>query len=213
MTKTRSNEVRKMTDDLATLSEPVTDADHVRGDPEASVTLVEYGEFECPHCGRAYHLIKQLLEEARGEVRFVFRHFARDDVHPFSERSAQAAEAAAAQGRFWDMHDFLFERQHQLEFTDLIRHANKLGLDVDRFTRELTDRVHLQKVRSHLQSGLSSGVIETPTLFIDGLEYTGSYQVPELLAALRTWRGRHVIERTRVGVTHRQAEPTSALGA
>lgn len=171
--------------DVATLIEPVTEADHVRGDPSATVTLVEYGEFECPHCGRAYHVIKQLLEEAAGEVRFVFRHFARDDVHPFSERSAHAAEAAGAQGRFWEMHDFLFERQHQLEYDDLFRHAEELGLDVERFRRDLNDRVHASTVRAHLESGLAGGVTETPTFFIDGMRYTGTSDVAGLLAAIR----------------------------
>jgi protein-disulfide isomerase len=170
------------------LVEAVTEADHIRGDPDAPVTLAEYGEFECPHCGRAYHSIKGVLEEAAGEVRFVFRHFARDDVHPFSERSAQAAEAAGAQGRFWEMHDFLFERQHELEYDDLLLHAGRLGLDVERFGREMRDQVHLATVRAHLDSGLSSGVTETPTFFIDGVKYTGSYEAHGLLSAIRALR-------------------------
>jgi protein-disulfide isomerase len=161
----------------------VTEADYIRGDPDARVTLVEYGEFECPHCGRAYHSIKELLEEAAGKVRFVFRHFARDDVHPFSERSAQAAEAAGAQGRFWEMHDSLFESQHQLEHDDLERHAERLGLDVARFSREMRDQVHLPTVRAHLDSGLAGGVTETPTFFIDGVKYTGSYDTESLVSA------------------------------
>jgi protein-disulfide isomerase len=163
----------------------VTGADHIRGEPDASVTLVEYGEFECPHCGRAYHSIRELLEEAVGRVRFVFRHFARDDVHPFSERSAQAAEAAGAQGRFWEMHDILFESQHQLEHGDLVHHAESLGLDVERFRREMLDQVHLPTVRAHLESGLASGVTETPTFFIDGVKYTGSYGTQGLISATR----------------------------
>lgn len=174
-----------ITDESVTLSGPITSADHIRGDPGAPVTLVEFGEFECPHCGRAYHAIKQLLERAPGEVRFVFRHFARDEVHPLSERSAQAAEAAGAQGRFWDMHDFLFEHQHELEFEDLIRHAEDLGLDAERFGREVYGRTHLERVRAHLKSGLASGVTETPTFFIDGIRYTGSYETHDLLVAVR----------------------------
>jgi protein-disulfide isomerase len=168
------------------LDDPVTDADHVRGDHEAPILLVEYGEFECPDCGRAYHVIKQLLEESP-EVRFVFRHLARDDVHPFSERSAQAAEAAGAQGKFWEMHDFLFERQHQLEVADLLRHAADLGLDVVAFQRDLMERVHLPKVRDQLRSATEMGVTHTPTLFIDGVEYTG----PVTLDALRRALGAH----------------------
>jgi protein-disulfide isomerase len=168
------------------LSAPVSHADHFRGDADAPVTLVEYGEFECPECGRAYHVVRRLLEEAPGELRFVFRHFARDDVHPFSERSAQAAEAAGAQGRFWEMHDFLFERQHQLEYNDLFRHAEELGLDVDRFRKELVGRLHLPKVQSDLQSGSESAVNSTPTFFIDGERYTGAHDLPSLLNAVRT---------------------------
>ena len=168
------------------LEDPVTDGDHFRGDPAAPITLLEYGEFECPDCGRAYHVIKRVVEELEGEVRFAFRHLARDDVHPFSERSAQAAEAAGAQGHFWAMHDFLFERQHQLELADLTRHAAELGLDVDAFQRDLSERVHLPKVRSHTRSALETGVTHTPTLFIDGVEYTGPITVDALTAALRS---------------------------
>ena len=168
------------------LDDPVTETDHVRGDPHAPILLVEYGEFECPDCGRAYHVIKNLLEELPGELRFVFRHFARDDVHPFSERSAQAAEAAGPQGHFWEMHDFLFERQHQLELADLLRHASDLGLDVVEFQRDLLERVHLPKVRGQLRTAQEMGVTRTPTLFIDGVEYTGPVNRDPLLRALRT---------------------------
>ena len=151
----------------------------------ASVTLVEYGEFECPDCGRAYHMIKGLLEEAPRELRFVFRHFARDDVHPFAERAAEAAEAAGSQGRFWEMHDLLFEHQHQLERLDLLRYAEELRLNIERFERDLTTRVHLPKVRAHLRTGLASGVAETPSLFIGGVRYTGSIERDELLTVIR----------------------------
>ena len=168
------------------LAEPITTADHIRGDVNAPITLVEFGEFECPDCGRSYHVIKQLLNEAPVEVRFVFRHFARDDVHPFSERSAVAAEAAGAQGHFWEMHDFLFERQHQLEYEDLFRHASELGLDVDRFRSDVLDAPELlAKVRGDLDSGIASGVVSTPTFFIDGALHTGSHDVADLLRAIR----------------------------
>jgi protein-disulfide isomerase len=173
--------------DIDRLVGAITDEDHFRGDPDAPVTLVEYGEFECPHCGRAYHAIKELLE-ADGDVRFVFRHFARDDVHPFSERSAQAAEAAGAQGRFWEMHDVLFESQHQLEHNDLELHAERLGLDVDRFRREMRDQLYMPTVRAQLDSGLASGVTETPTFFVDGVKYTGSYSTQGLRVATRSLR-------------------------
>lgn len=173
---------------ISETSEPVgmtIEHDHVRGNPNAPVTLVEYGEFECPACGRTYHSVKRLLEEAPEELRFVFRHFARDDVHPFSERSAEAAEAAGAQGRFWEMHDFLFEHQHELEYEDLARHAEGLGLDVDRFRREIASHEHLAKVRGHLDAGRANGVGETPVFFVDGVRYDGPHDTASLLAAIR----------------------------
>lgn len=162
----------------------ISSVDHVRGDVDAPVTLLEYGEFECVHCGRAYHTIRQMLREVP-EVRFVFRHFPQDDVHPFSERSALAAEAAGAQGRFWDMHDFLFESQHQLEYDDLARHARELGLDGDRFTRDLVDRSHLSKVHADRASGIALGVTGTPSFLINGTRYEGDYDTPSLVVAVR----------------------------
>lgn len=163
----------------------VSPSDHVRGNVNAPVTLVEYGEFECVHCGRAYHTIRQLLRENPDEVRFVFRHFPQDDVHPFSERSALAAEVAGAQGRFWDMHDFLFENQHQLEYDDLIRHARDLGLDAERFASDLVDRTHLSTVHAHRDSGLAGGVAATPSFFINGQRYEGPYDAASLREAIR----------------------------
>jgi protein-disulfide isomerase len=109
-------------------------------------------------------------------------------VHPFSERSAQAAEAAGAQGRFWEMHDILFESQHQLEHNDLELHAERLGLDVERFRREMRDQLYLPRVRADLDSGLASGVTETPTFFINGVKYTGSYSAQDLRVATRSLR-------------------------
>ncbi|MEA2435016.1 MAG: formate-nitrite transporter family protein [Actinomycetota bacterium] len=163
----------------------LTETDHVRGDVAAPITLLVYGEFECPDCGRAFHTIQEILDEMPGEVRFAFRHFARDDVHPFSVRSAEAAEAAGAQGHFWEMHDFLFTHQHSLEYSDLLVHAAKLGLDVERFQRELTGRVHRDKVEADLASGVSNGVTSTPTFFINGTRYQGSNNRDELKDALR----------------------------
>lgn len=173
------------TSDLSRPGAITTPSDHVRGDERAPVTLVEYAEFECVHCGRAYHTIRQLLRDAPEEVRFVFRHFPRDEVHPFSERSALAAEAAGAQGRFWEMHDFLFESQHQLEYDDLIRHARELGLDVDRFQRDMAGGGFLSKVHADVEAGTSSGVTSTPSFFINGEKYEGAYDTPSLLAAVR----------------------------
>ena len=179
-------QVMTITPSLTMLTEPISATDHVRGDANAPITLVEYGEFECPDCGRSYHVVKQLLDEAPVEMRFVFRHFARDDVHPFSERSAVAAEAAGAQGHFWEMHDFLFERQHQLEYEDLFVHAAELGLDVDRFRSDLlANPALLSKVRRDLDTGIVSGVMSTPTFFIDGVMHDGPHEAADLLRAIR----------------------------
>jgi protein-disulfide isomerase len=162
----------------------IRDTDHVRGPLDAPVTIIEYAEFECPHCGRAYHVIKKVLEEAGERVRFVFRHFPKDDVHPFSERSAAAAEAAGAQGRFWEMHDFLFERQHQLEYEDLRRHALQLGLDVDRFDREILNGDHAARVHKDVQSGEELGVTHTPTFYFNGRRHEGAYDFEALMDAV-----------------------------
>lgn len=165
---------------------PIGPGDHVLGPADAAVTVVEYGEFECPHCGRAHAQLKRLrdrLEELG--ARLVFRHFARDEVHPFSERAAVAAEAAGAQGRFWEMHDHLFDNQHSLEYAELERHAAAIGLDVDGFNHEQRDPRHLERVRDHGVGAVESGVTSTPTFFINGKLYKGSYDVGALTDAIR----------------------------
>jgi protein-disulfide isomerase len=174
------------------LAVPVTEADHIRGNPNAVVTLLEYGEFECPHCGRA-HVQLKALRSRLGELnaRFVFRHFARDEVHPFSVRAAVAAEAAGIQDRFWEMHDHLFENQHSLEFDDFERHAAAVGLDVDRFLRDMTDPRHLELVLAHRAGAIESGVTSTPTFFINGKHYEGSYELNALVAAIEHENERH----------------------
>ncbi len=168
------------------LAVPVTSDDHMLGPVEASVALVEYGEFECPHCGRAHFQLKALRDRlSELNARFVFRHFARDEVHPFSVRAAVAAEAAGAQGRFWEMHDHLFENQHALEYDDLERHATAVGLDVDRFLREVMDSRYLEVVKAHGNGAIESGVTRTPTFFLNRRRYEGSYDVEALIDAIR----------------------------
>ncbi len=163
---------------------PISERDHVRGPVDAPVTIVEYGEYECAHCGRAFHVLNELLEDMEGRFRLVFRHHAREEVHPFSIRAAEAAEAAGVQGRFWDMHDFLFRNQHQLEYEDLRGHARRIGLDVARFDRDMADHLHLPRVREHYSSGVRSGVEETPTFFVNGVRHVGSYESDVLRAAI-----------------------------
>lgn len=164
---------------------PVTPDDHVLGSMDASVTLVEYGEFECPHCGRAHFQLKQLRERlAELDARFVFRHFARDEVHPFAVRAALTAEAAGMQGRFWEMHDHLFQHQHSLEYEDLERHATEVGLDARRFLADFRGPRALEVVTAQRAEALRSGVTATPTFFLNGRRYEGSYELDDLVEVI-----------------------------
>jgi len=168
------------------LTLPVADdRDHVQGPADAAVTLLEYGDYECPFCGAAYPIVKQVQETMGERLRFVFRNFPITTAHPHAEQAAEAAEAAAAQGQFWPMHDLLYENQRHLETDDLIAYASRLGLDVSRFQRELADHVHAARVREDFMSGVRSGVNGTPTFSIDGERYEGSYDDEPLLDALK----------------------------
>jgi protein-disulfide isomerase len=168
------------------LTVPVADdRDHVQGPADAAVTLLEYGDYECPFCGAAYPIVKQVQETMGERLRFVFRNFPITTAHPHAEQAAEAAEAAAAQGQFWPMHDLLYENQRHLETDDLIAYASRLGLDVPRFQRELADHVHAARVREDFMSGVRSGVNGTPTFYIDGERYEGSYDAEPLLDALK----------------------------
>ena len=148
------------------------------------MTLVEYGDYECPYCGAAYPIVKELQKRMGERLRFVFRNFPIAEAHPHAEQAAEAAEAAAAQGRFWDMHDHLFEHQRHLEADDLHGYAEALGLDVGRFDRELAQHTHATRVRRDVMSGLPSGVDGTPTFYINGKRHDDSYDVQTLSAAL-----------------------------
>jgi protein-disulfide isomerase len=167
------------------LVDPVAPDDHAQGPPEAPVTLLEYGDYECPYCLRAFPLIKRLREELGDRLRFVFRHFPQNSVHPHASVAAQAAEAAGAQGKFWEMHDMLFEHQDELAETDLGRYALKLGLEVYRFQSDLSSERFASKVRDDHESGVRSAVKKTPTLFINGQRYTEPLDYDALLAAVR----------------------------
>jgi protein-disulfide isomerase len=150
------------------LAVPVGAVDHVIGAPHAVATVVEYGDFECPNCKQAQPAVKMLLERFAGRVRFVFRHFPLEEVHPHALAAAQAAESAGGQGKFWEMHDLLFANQEHLALEHLGRYAAQLGLDMARYTAEMDDRVYLQRVREQLQGGIASGVRATPTFFVNG---------------------------------------------
>jgi Na+/H+ antiporter NhaA len=171
---------------LVDLAVPVDgERDHVRGPAEAPVTLVEYADFECPFCGRSEPVVRALLAEFGDELRYVFRHLPLTDVHPHAELAAEAAEAAAAQGRFWDLHDLLFEHQDELEPHELVRHARELGLDVGRFVEELRARVHRGRVLEDIESADASGVAGTPTFFVNGRRHHGAYDLETLSQLVR----------------------------
>jgi Na+/H+ antiporter NhaA len=164
------------------------DGDHVRGPGNASVTLVEYGDFQCPYCGQAEPVVRQLLGDA--DLRFVWRNLPLSDVHPQAELAAEAAEAAAAQGHFWEMHDLLLDHQDKLRIMDLIRYAGQLGLDQERFHEDLVGHVFAQRVAEHVDSADQSGVSGTPTFFINGQRHYGAYDIATLTSAIRTARAR-----------------------
>ena len=169
----------------ATLTVPVSeDRDHTQGPPDAAVTLVEYGDYQCPYCGAADPIVKEVQARMGDRLRFAFRNFPLTTAHAHAEHAAEAAEAAAAQGKFWEMHDLLYENQQRLGDDDLHAYAEQLGLDVEAFDRDLADHVHADRVQEDFMSGVRSGVNGTPTFFINGARHDESYDVETLLAAL-----------------------------
>jgi protein-disulfide isomerase len=169
----------------AVLTMPVADdRDHIQGPADAAVTLVQYGDYECPYCGAAYPIIKEVQARMGERLRFVFRNFPISTSHPHAERAAEAAEAAAAQGKFWPMHDLLYENQRDLRDRALHAYAEQLGLDVDLFDKELAEHVHADRVHEDFMSGVRSGVNGTPTFYINGVRHDDSYDPETLLAAL-----------------------------
>jgi Na+:H+ antiporter, NhaA family len=169
----------------ATLSPPVDPRrDHVRGAADARVTLVEYGDFQCPYCGEAYPVVNELLARFGDRLRFVFRHMPLTDLHPQARAAAESAEAAAEQGCFWEMHDRLFEHQLELSDAELRDHAAAIGLDVERFDRELQERLHSAHVEADYRSGVRSGTPSTPRFFVNGVIHLGSPTFFELEQAI-----------------------------
>ena len=150
------------------LTVPVSATDHVIGPPHAPVAVVEYGDFECPNCKQAAPAVKLLLNRFAGRIRFVYRHFPLEEVHPHALQAAEAAESVGSQGKFWPMHDVLFDNQLHLDLHQLRGYAERLQLDMARYTAEMDDRVYLQRIREHIQSGRESGARSTPTFFVDG---------------------------------------------
>jgi protein-disulfide isomerase len=172
-------------DESATLATPVSDKrDHIQGPRNAPVTLVEYGDYECPYCGEAHPIVQQVIAQFGDQLRFVFRNFPLTQLHPHAEHAAEAAESADAEGRFWNMHDMLYERQDALEDEDLVGYAAELGLDADRVRAELAAHAHVSRIREDFMSGVRSGVNGTPTFFINGRRHDGGYDLPTLSEAI-----------------------------
>jgi Na+:H+ antiporter, NhaA family len=169
---------------LSELTPPLSAEDHVEGPAQAELELVMYGDFECPYCTAAYPIVKRVREMLGDRLIFAFRHFPLRDIHPFAQGAAEAAEAAAAQGAFWEMHDRLYEARGALRPDDLIAHAEALGLDADRVSDELDSSTHAQRVERDVESGVASGVPGTPGFFVAGRLHAGSFDAGSLIAAL-----------------------------
>jgi Na+/H+ antiporter NhaA len=187
----RQRQLAGTRDDLLDLSEEIApDRDHVRGPDDAPVTLLEYGDYECPYCGQAEIVIRDLLDSFGDDLRYAWRHLPLNDVHGHAQMAAEAAEAAAAQGEFWRMHDVLLDHQGDLTPADLSRYANDLGLDLDRFWGELQGREHAPRIGEDVASADESGVAGTPTFFINGRRHQGAYDTDGLTRAVRAARTR-----------------------
>jgi Na+/H+ antiporter NhaA len=176
--------------DLAVPVDP--ERDHFRGPKKSPVTVVEYGDFECPYCGQAEPVVRELLKDF-GDVRYVWRHLPLTDVHPHAQLAAEGAETAAVQGSFWEMHDLLLDHQGALTLRDLVRYATDLGLDTEKFTKELKEHVHAARVAEDMDSADLSGVSGTPSFFINGMRHQGAYDIDTLSAAVKAARARALI--------------------
>jgi len=158
--------------------------DHIEGPDDAPLALVEYGDYQCPHCGRAYWIVKDVQRRLGRRLRLAYRHFPLAQIHPDATRAAEAAEAAGAQDRFWPMHDLLFQNQAALGDADLVRYAGQLKLDVPRFVAELAEHVHAPRVQEDFLTGVRSGVNGTPTFFVNGVRHDGPWEAESLIEAL-----------------------------
>ncbi len=175
---------------MTILKVPVGKNDHLQGNPKAPVILVEYGDYECPYCGEAYPIVKRVQKVLGKNLGFVFRNFPLTELHPHALQAALAAEAAGLQGKFWEIHDTLFENQETLEDEDLIGFARRLGLDPGQFNSDRHSRGVQKKVKDDFLGGALSGVNGTPTFFINGRRHDGYYDFKDLLGALERAAGR-----------------------
>jgi protein-disulfide isomerase len=164
---------------------PVSERDHNQGPTTAAVTLVQYGDYECPYTRRSTWVVQAIQQELGDQLRFVYRNFPLTEIHPHALHAALAAEAAAAQGKFWQMHDYIFHHQHTLEDADLAQFAEVVGLDMQQYARDMTEQRALALIEEDMEGGERSGVQGTPTFFINGVLYGGSWEHDALLAALQ----------------------------
>ena len=169
------------------LTPPVSKSDHVLGSPDAMVELVEFGDYQCPHCGAAHPMLKQIRKTFGKKLRFVFRHFPLSNVHEYALPAALAAEAAAKQHKFWEMHDMIYEHQAQLNGYALLDFALELRLNIPLFKMDMQDPLLAEKVERDFESGVRSGVNGTPSFFINGYKYNGSYDYPSMSAELESF--------------------------
>jgi protein-disulfide isomerase len=177
----------------------VTEHDHVRGPAQAPVTLVEYGDFQCPFCGQAYWVLESLEQRFRRDLRFVFRHFPMPEIHPYALVAAKTAEDAAAEGRFWDMHGLLFRNQEHLAPPWLVRYGQQLDLDLDELSATLETERYDDRIRSDFMGGVRSGVNGTPCLFINGQRFNGPVDFQPLATVIETM----IDEARRTAAAHR----------
>jgi protein-disulfide isomerase len=174
---------------MADLTPPLSGEDHVDGPERAELELVMYGDFQCPYCAAAYPIIRRIRDQMAGRLMFAYRHYPIRDTHPDAQRAAEASEAAADQGAFWQMHDRMYESNGTLALEDLLGYATDLGLDSDRVDAELESGAHAPRVQRDLDSAIASGVAGTPGFFVGGRHYGGSFDAQSLTAALETSRG------------------------
>jgi protein-disulfide isomerase len=175
---------------MATLKAPVTPQDHIQGDPDAELTLLEYGDYECPHCGRAYGIVKQVQKHFGRRLRFVFRNFPLTQIHAHAQTAAETAEFAGAHGRFWEMHDLIFENQDRLDRALLFALTEKVGLDPQALRAALTAGEFEPRVQRDFLSGARSGVNGTPTFFVGEQRHDGPWEFENLVTALEARRAR-----------------------
>ncbi|HEX6557241.1 MAG TPA: thioredoxin domain-containing protein [Ktedonobacteraceae bacterium] len=168
---------------------PVSERDHSQGPASAAVTLVQYGDYECPYTRQSTTVVRAIQQQLGDQLRFIFRNFPLTEIHPHALHAAFAAEAAASQGKFWQMHDAIFHHQHTLEDSDLEQFAAAVGLDMQQFARDMAHQRSLPHIEEDLEGGLRSGVQGTPTFFINGVLYPGSWEHDALLAALEAASG------------------------